>query len=124
VPRGCVRCSGREPVAQLGSSVRAFGENAQEYIILLRRGESFDPGGKRPALRWWRKPRALMCGRSKETVVNPQKRNERVVRCIQLGQPCRDRRFHSVIVNSAGLDCGEPAQVQCPQVSARELIAN
>jgi hypothetical protein len=42
---------GDEPVAQLGSCVRAVPENAYEDIVLLRRRESFDPGSERPALR-------------------------------------------------------------------------
>ena len=31
-------------------------------------------------------------------------RNERVVRCIQLGQPCRDRRFHGVMAIDVDAD--------------------
>src|SRR5689334_6092298 len=115
---------GDEPVAQLGSGVRAVAENAYEDIVLLRRRESFDPGSERPALRWWGERGALACGRTKEAVVDPQKRNEGGVRCIQLAKPCWDRRLHGVILNFAGVYSGEPAQVECPQVSARELVAN
>src|SRR6185295_8461976 len=57
-------------------------ENAYEDIVLLRRRESFDPGSERPALRWWGERGALACGRTKEAVVDPQKRNEGGVRCI------------------------------------------
>jgi hypothetical protein len=56
-----------------------------------------------------------------EVAVDPQEMRESPERCREMAEPWWGWRLDRVVVQHPGLGAEEPAQVQSPQVAARDL---
>ena len=112
-----------EPLQQLRLRLRrAALRQAQQQVVLLRHRQRTEPG-RQVTRRGSRRPKggAALAGDGQQVGADSQEVGQGAQRRRQRGQPRRDRRLHGGVIQLAGLDGAQPAEVERAVVAAGEV---